>query len=169
MKTVALIIVFLGLSFAGYYKSLTLYRRTNELDLFIAIIEHIRDEIRYLRLPAPRIIKKLCSLKRFSEYEVLKIFESELKNKRSIIEGWEITVERAEQISELNHDDLIILNSFFEGLGSTDEQGQGNLCSSALSELKRQRKDADEYCKKHARLYRSLGILAGLFVCVILM
>jgi len=82
--------------------------------------------------------------------------------------AWEKSIEENYQRLSLNKEDKSILLSFGKMLGNSDLEGQLNNIKLISSQLKLQELKAEEMRLKNEKMYRSLGVLSGLAITIIL-
>lgn len=64
-------------------------------------------------------------------------------------------------------EDIEILKSFGYGLGNSDVYNQEKNFDLAIELLKRQLSNAEEESKKNEKLYKNIGVLAGLAINIL--
>jgi Stage III sporulation protein AB (spore_III_AB). len=94
-----------------------------------------------------------------------------LKTEKNInaTDAWEAAIRENIKKTALNKEDEEILVSFGKILGGSDTEGQINNIRHTINQLKMQEEKAEKSRIKNEKMYKSLGILGGLAVIVILM
>lgn len=69
---------------------------------------------------------------------------------------------------QLTDDDRLVMDEFVAAFGKTDLAGQRDVCAGTADRLRRQREESAAACGAKARLYRSLGLLGGALIAVVL-
>ena len=82
--------------------------------------------------------------------------------------AWEKAVDENCSKLSLNKEDKAILLTFGKMLGNSDLEGQINNIKLISSQLKLQELKAEEMRRKNEKMYRSLGVLSGLAITIIL-
>jgi stage III sporulation protein AB len=82
--------------------------------------------------------------------------------------AWEKSIEENYAKLSLNKEDKAILITFGKMLGNSDLDGQLNNIKLMSSQLKLQELKAEEMRLKNEKMYRSLGVLGGLAITIIL-
>lgn len=82
--------------------------------------------------------------------------------------AWEKAVENTYSKLGLNKEDKGILITFGKMLGSSDLEGQINNINLVSSQLKLQEMKAEQMRQKNEKMYKSLGVLSGLAIVVVL-
>lgn len=147
LKAVGLIVVFSACTLAGFLKSVSISKRAKKLSNFYHSINALAEKI---RIGSGEIT-----------YLVDTCFDKELcktKDNKVIVDE-----------SYLVSDDIKLLCELFEGIGMGDSLSEYNRISSysRLVEIQceKARTDTEELC----RLYKSLGALGGIFICIFLL
>ena len=83
-------------------------------------------------------------------------------------EAWEKSIKQHAHQLGLKSEDISILISFGKMLGNSDTFGQVNNIRLASAQLKLQQQKAEDMKKKNEKMYKSLGVLGGMAVIVIL-
>lgn len=82
--------------------------------------------------------------------------------------AWEKSIEENYAKLSLNKEDKAILLTFGKMLGNSDLEGQLNNIKLISSQLKLQELKAEKMRQKNEKMYRSLGVLSGLAITIIL-
>ncbi len=82
--------------------------------------------------------------------------------------AWEKAIEENYAKLSLNKEDKAILLAFGKMLGNSDLEGQLSNIKLISSQLKLQQLKAEEMRQKNEKMYRSLGVLSGLAIAIIL-
>ncbi len=82
--------------------------------------------------------------------------------------AWEKAVENTAAKLGLSNEDKAILITFGKMLGSSDLEGQINNINLVSSQLKLQEMKAEQMRQKNEKMYKSLGVLSGLAIVVVL-
>ena len=80
--------------------------------------------------------------------------------------AWNLAV--AENSFSLSKEDIKIISNFGNLLGKTDLKGQITEIELANNFLDKQIKEAEEIRKKNDKLYKSLGIIIGITIVIVL-
>lgn len=68
--------------------------------------------------------------------------------------------------SYLEKEDIVLLTEFFDGLGVRDIVSEYERTKLYSQFIKRKADEADEKCAKLCKLYNTVGILSGIFLCI---
>ena len=68
----------------------------------------------------------------------------------------------------LKGDDLALWNDFLNGFGMNDTKTEFNRCESYITLFDNKIKDAEKTFNEQQKLYKCLGFLCGVFICIFL-
>lgn len=86
----------------------------------------------------------------------------------TISQVWRKTIDEFENRLYLHKEDLEILQRLGDNLGSGNKEGQKKYINITLMQLNEQEQKAQEQRSKYEKMYRSLGVLCGLAIAIIL-
>jgi stage III sporulation protein AB len=140
--------------------------RVRRIGLCVAMLEEMASRLSHLRPTMLGLMTWLSSQKRFSELGFTDICAKKLSLGSSFSDSWKEAV--LEKTSLIGRDEADILSSLGDILGKADvESGLAALKSSG--ELLRVRLEAarDEQRKK-AGMFRSMGVLCGIAIAILI-
>lgn len=169
-KIIGSIAVVLGSSFLGYIFSKDCTIRPQELRILQGLLQMFENEISFL---SSLLADAFLKISKSSSSEVISFFkDTALKVKSgncNASEAWESAVKENIKKTSLNKEDEEILVSFGKMLGSSDVEGQIKNIRLTINQLEMQEQKAEESRKKNEKMYRSLGMLGGLALVIILL
>ena len=143
-KITGLLLIFISFSALGILKSLSLKKREERLKAYWSFLT-------------------LLSSKISAGEEFLK---SALQNPSLVsFKNGKPEFQKAFLLKE----DISVLSEFFGSFGMADRQSEYKRCLLYIKLLEKQKENAAENFKKLSKLYSSLGILSGIFICIILL
>lgn len=71
--------------------------------------------------------------------------------------------------SYLEKSDIEILNDFFSNVGLSDTKTEYERCEVYINLLKNKIEEANTKYRETSRLYKSIGLLSGVFICIFLL
>ena len=160
MKIYILIILFFTLTAAGFVKAGALHRKVYETDGLITFITLIKDKVSYFRTPLYILLSQACNENK--RYRVILSFGESLKEESNIKRAWQ----NVDCENILGEEACRIADEFFSSLGTSGISGQTGLCDATLHRLELCRQKALEETENKAKLYKSLGFLAGAFAVI---
>lgn len=172
MKWIGYSLIFLSAVAVGYYASLQLEKRREQLILLRKAVLSIKREIDYQLSPLSEAF--LHTAKRTKD--PWKSFLEEMGEKLTkdgIQEAdfFEIWQKEMKKISRFHpwKEDLALLQSLGQGLGQLDKEMQLSQLKLFEEELFEAEKEAGEEGRKKGHLYRMLGPCMGLLVIILLL
>ena len=180
IRVIASAIIILGCTYVGTYFGVKLSIRVHQLSAFQSALETLKFNILFLNLPLAEALYKVAkSLPASGKPQgcVGRIFKAmsreisrsdSLNGTVSVQNAWELSVAKERKTLNLNEEEIQTLAEFVSRLGSGDRDDQTGNIEITTAKLSTFENDAREYCKKNAKLYRGLGLLAGLLLVVLL-
>ena len=140
--------------------------RENNLNEFKRDFEIIKNRIEYTYEPLDRIFSYIGNL---SRSEISKVFKEASKeiSYNDPKDIWKNALEKKNL--SLEKEDIKILVEFADVLGKTEKNGQINSINLSLNMLENQIGQARKMREKNETLYKKLGIIFGVAICIILM
>jgi stage III sporulation protein AB len=87
----------------------------------------------------------------------------------TVSKAWRNTLEEIKSEISLHQEEIDLLIRFGDNLGISDKEGQHRYFELIQDQLKKQERSAEETRSKYERMYRSLGVLGGLALAIILL
>lgn len=148
-------------------------RRLKSLWELKRIITVLRGEIRYGGTPLKEAMEACAGGKRGHKGQVQQIFLEiteaiETRKNGSFYEIWEKAWSARRKRVAINQQDLDGLLRMGEMLGYLDRDTQLNSLECSLLEIDNQIKKEEQAIDEKTRLYRWLGALAGIFICILM-
>lgn len=156
---------YLGLILADRYK-----RRVAELEDLQNILSELEFDIGFMNLPIGEALVR-CSdaanggIRDVMMYVCDRLSEDRCRDMHSL---WKRALDRFGQELCLTQDDQKILIDFAKNLGSGDCANEINNIKMASARLAVAESDARELAKQNVKMYRGLGLLAGIFIVIVL-
>lgn len=132
------------------------------------MLEELRVQIRYRALPVGELLEALCENPALRRLVFLPRVRELFARDRDLEPAWRQAVEELRGASGLREEDTPLLLAIGASLGKSDVEGQLaaiDLHAQLLTE--RLREASDEQAKK-GKLYRSLGLLSGVALAILL-
>ena len=159
-------VIFLTSSLIGILISKKYSNRVNELKEFKNALNIFKTKIRYTYEPIPEICKEISFSTNSNISNVFEVAASKM-NLFTAGEAWTIAL-KMEDLS-INEDDKIVLNNLSKLLGKTDIQGQIGQIELTQDFLDEQIRKAELNRTKNEKMYRTLGMVIGLAIVIVLM
>ena len=170
-KIAGSMIVILSCTFLGFILSTDCRKRPQQLRELQSMLQMFENQISYL---SDVISEAFDRISKVGGSEI-RIFFSKtvemLREERTLTasQAWERAVRQNIKKTSLNQEDEEVLVAFGKILGSSDLEGQIKNIRLTLGQLKLQEEKAEESRSKNENMYRSLGILGGIAVVIVLL
>lgn len=170
LKIIGSVLTISSMSAMGFYFSTILKTRLAELKELKKYIFILRGDIRYGGTPLPEAMDGLAGRSPGSFQHFFRIIADKLcdLNGETFGEVWKQGVEQDLKDTCLNKEDKMYLEKFGEHLGYLDKEMQINTIDLFITQLEAQIADLTGMVKEKTRLYNLLGIMAGVFVTIIM-
>lgn len=149
----------------GMYKSNDLKNRVIILKQILSMTEKIQTYIKYERRSTKNILKALKEDENLQNLEFLKDLKISDNN---IKMQFKTTVLDFTKTKRLKREDENIILSVGDILGSYDVNTQLNQFESLKINIKNTLQNAIKTYEENGKLYRSIGLLSGIFVAILL-
>ena len=166
IKIIIYTFIFSFSSLIGILISKKYSNRVNELKEFKNALNIFKTKIRYTYEPIPEIFMEISKNVNSNISDVFKLAADKM-NILTAGEAWNMAL-KFEELN-INQEDITVLNNLGKLLGKTDLQGQLNTIEMTSDFLDEQIKKAEIQKDKNEKLYRTLGMIAGLSIVIILM
>ena len=165
VKIIIYSFIFLSCSLIGILISKKYSNRVNELKEFKNALNMFKTKIRYTYAPLPEIFTEIAEN---VDSNISNVFKK-ASEKMEICpagEAWDLAL----RIEDLNIDDedRIALKNLSKMLGKTDLEGQLNQIEMTSDFLDSQIKKAETQKAKSEKMYRTLGMVIGMAIVIIL-
>ena len=157
--------IFLTCSFIGILISRKYVNRVNELREFKNALNMFKTKIRYTYEPLPEIFTEISEN---VDTNISLVFRkaSEKMKVCPAGEAWDLAL-RLEDLN-IDEEDKSILKNLSKLLGKTDVEGQVNQIEMTSDFLDKQIRKAENEKEKNERMYRTLGMIIGMGIVIIL-
>ncbi len=71
--------------------------------------------------------------------------------------------------SHLEKEDTVILEDFFKNIGMSDTKTEYERCELYINLLKTKTEEANAKYQELSKLYKNLGLMSGIFICILLL
>lgn len=169
-KIIGSIIVLLSSGFLGFVLSSDCRKRPQQLRELQAMLIMFENRISYL---SDVLAEAFGTISRTSKSPVAVFFRNTAEKLAeskgcSSLRAWESAVRENIKRTSLNREDEEILVSFGKLLGSSELEGQIRNIRLTLEQLRLQEKKAEESRARNEGMYRSLSILGGIAIVIVL-
>lgn len=170
IKIVTSIVIITSSSIIGFLYSRKYYNRVESLIYLQNCIQLLETEVLYLATPLPDALENVY---RKGNKKVSYIFKQVkdywlTERETGFFICFEKTLNQSMDKISLTDQDVEILLSLGKVLGVTNRHDQEKYFKTTLEQLKLQQREAELNKERNEKMYRSLGVLAGLTIVIIL-
>ncbi len=166
IKIIVYSCIFLSSSCIGILISRKYTDREKELKEFKKALNMFKTIIKFTYEAIPEIFSQISKNIDSNIGHVFKVASNNMRE-YSVEEAWKMALDI--RVLNINSEDLNILKDFSKLLGKTDMQGQISQIELTNVFLDEQIQKATREKMKNEKLYRTLGMIAGLAIVIILM
>ena len=162
VKVINLIGIIFICSYIGIIKAKTYEDRVNELNKFQNSLVMFKSKIEFTYEPIKNIFEEISKIIYKNDENIFKLT---IEKNEDIYTSW---CEALEEIkTNLNGEDKEIIKMLGKLLGKTDIKGQVNEISLTQNLLQKQMEKAEIEKSKNVKLYKTMGVVLGLGICII--
>ncbi|WP_226526515.1 stage III sporulation protein SpoIIIAB [Metabacillus niabensis] len=170
IKWMGAFLIIIATTWAGFEAAKHLNQRTRQLRQLKVALQSLEAEIMYghtsLIVAAQNISKQLPKpLSGFFEQFAEKL----IKGHTSVKGAWEESLKEIWRLTAFKQGEYEVLKQFGETLGQHDRVSQQKHIRLALTHLEREEADAIDRQNRYERMVKSLGVLTGLLLVILLM
>ncbi|MBP3597173.1 MAG: stage III sporulation protein AB [Clostridia bacterium] len=165
LKFLNMILIIVICSYIGIDKSKAFSTRVFKLRNLKNSFNIFKTKLEFTYEPIKEIFTEISEIVYKNKNNIFKSYVENMRN-GNFEDAWTLAV--AENSFSLSKDDIKIISSFGNLLGKTDLKGQINEIELANNFLDKQIIEAEEIRKKNDKLYKSLGIIIGIAVVIVL-
>lgn len=171
IKIIGSIFIIFSSSGIGYILGKDFSRRVEQLKLLRMSLQMLETEIEYSSTPLPYAFESISKKCISPVREIFKDVSDNLKGNHfsTVGEAFEKALIDCREITCFKKEDMEILKSFSHSIGSSDREGQEKSFRLVIKQLEGQEDRAEESRAKNEKMYKSLGLLAGLAIAIILL
>ena len=163
IKIITMLGIFFICLYIGNYKAKDYENRVIELNKFQNALVMLKSKIEFTHEPIKTIFEDIS---RIIYEDNNNIFEMTLNNTKDICGSWNNSINILK--TNLNKEDKEVMRMFGKMLGKTDIKGQINEIELSMELIKRQINNAEKEKEKNFKLYKTMGAVIGLGICIIL-
>ena len=165
IKVFDIVLIIIVCSYIGINKAKRFSIRVTKLRDLKSGFNIFKTKLEFTYEPIKEIFSEISKIVYSENNNIFKSYVSNLEND-NFEDAWNLAV--AENSLEYTKEDIEIINGFGKLLGKTDIKGQINEIEIADKFLDKQILEAEEIRKKNDKLYKSLGIIIGIGISIIL-
>ena len=162
IKYVSLMGIIAISSYLGIYKAKEYENRVKKLIKFQSALVMFKSKLEFTYEPIRSIFEDISKVIYKSESNV---FENVIKSQKDIYLAWKEAVLGE---SNFTKEDKEVVEMIGKLLGKTDLEGQINEINLGLNLVEKQIEIAESERNKNVKLYKTMGIVCGIGICIIL-
>ena len=164
VKGIILMLLLISSSYIGILISMKYKSRVKELKEMKSLLTIFLTKIKLTYEPIPEIFKELGNKENSNISYIFKKASENMKEMQAG-EGWKNALET--QNTNLKKEDIEVLKGLSNLLGKVDLEGQVSEIELVDNFLDKQIEKAEEESKKSSKMYKTLGVTAGLAMVII--
>lgn len=170
IKTIGMGCVLISATLLGWYVDKVQLLRIQDLEGLRRVLHMLHAEVNYAMTPLPSAIKEIIHKNQTRVNvilsELLNLMEEKTGENLSLL--WEKAITTRLPETYLQEDDANTLISFGQSLGYLDKEMQKKNIEITLGYIENKIDLLGKQHEKNGRLYRSLGVLGGCLICILL-
>lgn len=163
IRSFGLLLLLITAAMGGNAAAKSLEARVKRLRTLEWFCEAAGSELKYL---LPTVKELLCSLAARADFQELVFLRTAAEESCAFPESWRHALETDKTLCA---DEREILRTVGSTLGSTELSAQLSALKLCCERLRRLREAAESEVVRRGRLYRSMGILTGIFLVILLL
>ena len=170
LKLVGCILIILSSSLMGFYFSNELKSRIDDMKELRKLFVLLRGDIRYGNTPLPEAIGVIARRHEGSFKEFFTKLSEKLNENsgNTFSDLWKEAVDKELIHTSLKYKDKLGLIQFGENMGYLDKEMQMNTLELFLTQIEDEIQELSKTVKEKSYVYNTLGIMAGIFISIIL-
>jgi stage III sporulation protein AB len=170
MKLIGACFILLATTWTGFETSRFLNERPRQLRQLKVALQSLEAEIMYGHTPLSEAALHLANQLSFPLSHLFEQFAAKLQTgETSVKQAWEESLQEVWKLTALKQGEFEIMKQFGETLGQYDRIAQQKQITLALVHLEREEQDALEKKARYEKMAKSLGVLTGLLLIILLM
>lgn len=163
IKIFIMFLVIIISSYIGFYKASYFTEREKELRNILSSLNYMKNKIEYTNLH----LRDICGEISNSIYkDKINMFKEIYESKLNVRNSFKLAISNNKKI---DYEDKNILNNLCLSLGMTERNMQISDIDIAYNFLIDRLKDAEEKKIKNTKMYKTLGVVSGLTISIILL
>lgn len=170
IKTIGMVFVIGGATLLGWYVDKLQILRIQDLEGLRRMLHMLHGEVSYAMTPLPSAIEEIINKNHTRINIILKELLSliEAKTGDNLATLWKDAITSHVSYTYLQEEDTKILLTLGQSLGYLDKEMQKKNIEITLGYIEHKIAELNKKYEKNGRLYRSLGILGGCLLCILL-
>ncbi len=167
MKWIGFLLTAAACAGVGQWAASQIHRRVHLLECSISLVEILKSQLSFTMAEPAVILREIEEKKALKDLSFLAVCLHLCKQGTAFPVAWRESLE-TDGLDPLTVEDRQILTDLGNVLGSTGLQGQIDQLNLLQSRLKSQLEAASQRYATNGKLYRSLGLMGGLLLVILL-
>ncbi|MGG5255101.1 stage III sporulation protein SpoIIIAB [Neobacillus sp. SM06] len=169
LKLLGAAFILAATTWTGFEASRRFSDRPKQLRLLKSALQSLEAEIMYGHTPLHEAARRLAEQLPNPLSTLFETFSKNLTDTETTVkEAWEASLKNVWKLTALKQGEFEIMKQFGETLGRHDRFSQQKQIILTLTHLEREEADARDKQAKYEKMVKSLGLLAGLLLVIIL-
>lgn len=170
MKLIGSILILMATTFIGFGYAKRFRERPRQLRQMVSALQSVEAEIMYGLTPIHEVAEHLTTQLSMPINQFFKELTRQLKEKdgRSLSTIWNDALELFWPKTALSASEKEIWRQFGQTLGQTDRDNQKKYIQLTIAQLEQEEKEARLAQQQYEKMAKSLGILGGLLIVILL-
>lgn len=170
MKLIGALLILVTATLAGWFKSNQFTSRPDQIRRLILALKRLETEIMYGVTPLPEALQKIASQ---SKEPIAFLFEEashrmSLPHNQTAQQSIHGAVESGWKYTAMKTAEREVLMQLAFSLGTSDRSNQLRHIATAVRQLESEEQLAREERDRYAKMFKSLGLLGGAFIVIVL-
>lgn len=166
IKGVILFLIFASSTLAGIVIAKSYKNRVIDLEEMKNALNMLETKMRFTYEPIPEIFKEISQNMKSSVSNIFIQAANNMKDQTAGI-AWSVALDSSQ--TNMKEEDITVLKRLNKLLGKTDIEGQISEIELTNHFLEKQIEKAREEQEKNEKLYKTLGMITGLAIVIVLM
>ena len=161
LKTLGVICLSAIPVYIGFCESRTIGDRLSDIEGYLLLVRRMEELVCFSQLPFGAMMEKICR-EEGGRYRVIRILGDHLEKNLAPLDLWRACEEPDASLTP-------VLTDFFASCGKTPVDGQAQLCRTTITRLETIYEERKKSSENKRRICRTVGILGGAFLAIILL
>ena len=163
IKFIDIMLILSICSYLGIYKAKKFEDRVIQLNKFQNALVMFKGKVEFTYEPLKNIFEEISKII-YEDNE--NIFKNVIKSNGNICTNWNAETDLVK--NNFNKEDREVIKMLGKMLGKTDVKGQVSEIELTMNLVGRQIQKAEKEKEKNSKLYKTMGVVCGLGICIIL-
>jgi len=168
MRLIGILMIFFCITTIFRIISSRLKKRVEELELANILFLKIYNSIKYLKKPITILLKEISNEPEFNRFSFILTCNNFCLNGISLNKAWKDSIQKESLKLSFNNQDLKIIKSVSNWLGTTDIEGQEVQFKNLFNIISEQISSAKKEFNNYSKPIKTIGILTAIFVCILI-